>query len=91
MNAIHISDALKEIDRCPFEFGADTFEIRFLKCNRSKKTGGQWVHLKKAQKTGLPYSCKDHDMKGIKDLESGRIIGVHNQLIFELNGMEIYK
>lgn len=43
---IALSDVLKKMDE------GETFSIRFVKCNRIKKTGGQLVTINHARKLG---------------------------------------
>lgn len=66
------------------------FDVRFLKCNREKKTGGDWVVMKGVVKTGLPFNCADKFMFGVKVPGSGAApVAVHGRLISHLNGVKI--
>lgn len=72
----------RDVDKC--------FSIVFLTCHREKKTGGELIKLEDANKCGLPPNCKGHEMRGIKDNITGKRYAVHNRLIFQLDGQEIY-
>lgn len=82
--------ALDLIKTIGYRDNKGSFKVAFLKCNRHKKTGGQWVILDNACSCGLPPNCNGHEMVGIRDMQSGKEYAVHNRLIFELNEQEIY-
>lgn len=91
MERIHLNDALKIMDRCQYPNDQEVFSILYLKLDRKRKTGGQWVSVDRAQKCGLPYAMKENKMKGLVDLASGKKTAIHYDLVFEFNGMKIYK
>lgn len=66
------------------------FDIKFVTCNQEKKTGGDFMEMKKVVKTGLPYNCSDKFMFGIKVPESGaKPIAIHGRLITRINDQPI--
>lgn len=91
MERIHLNDALRVMDKCHYPSDHETFSILYMKLDRRRGTGGQWVRVEKAQKCGLPYAVKDKKMRGLVDLASGKKTAIHYDLIYELNGMKIYK
>jgi len=91
MDKISLSEALKEMERCRHLKSSDTFSITFLKCDRTRKQGGDWRTINRAQVSGLPYSVRDNEMRGVVDLDSGLKSAFHNQLIFEFNGKRVIK
>lgn len=88
MTTIFYSDLLKLIDAADHKGGAVIGSLVYLKCNRTKKTGGDWVKLENVQKCGLPFHCKDHEMRGFKDA-TGKVTPVHLRLIYEINNMQV--
>jgi hypothetical protein len=90
MNGIDIKSALQLIDSKDYRDGKGNFSVIFMTCHRKKKTGGELIRLDNACKCGLPPNCKGHEMRGIKDMETGKPYAVHNRLIFTLNQQEIY-
>lgn len=87
---ISLRDALREIDLKDYRDGRGDFSVVFMKCHRDDRTGGDLVFLDKACSCGLPPTCKGHEMRGIKDMETGRPYAVHNRLLFVFNGKEIF-
>lgn len=87
---IELKEALRQIDNKDYRDGNGSFDITFLTTDRTRKTGGEFVSLKGAQKCGLPPNCKGHEMRGIKCNETGKKYAVHNRLIFTLDHHEIY-
>ena len=90
MQAISITDAIRHIDARDYRDGNGTFSIQFMTCHRTKKEGGEILSFNSACKCGLPPSCKGQEMRGIKDMETGKPYAIHNRLIFTINGKEIY-
>lgn len=88
--AIEIKDVLTDMKTKDYRDGGKTFSIKFMTCNREKKTGGDIIELKTAHQCGLPPNCKGHEMRGIKDMETGKPYAVHNRLMLEYDGQEIY-
>lgn len=89
-NLIELKLALREIDRKDFRDGHGDFSILFLTCNRDKKIGGEFIRLEKACSCGLPPNCKGHEMRGVKDMITGKKYAVHNRLIYEFDNKVIY-
>lgn len=87
---IELKMAIREIDKKDFRDGNGSFSIVFLTCNRDKKTGGEFIELIDACSCGLPPNCKGHEMRGIKDMHTGKKYAIHNRLIYQFNNMEIY-
>lgn len=87
---ISLRDALQHIDARDYRDSNGTFSIQFMTCHRAKREGGQIITIEKAAKCGLPPNCKGHAMRGIKDSDTGKKTAVHNNLIFTLNGMEVF-
>lgn len=66
------------------------FDVKFLKADRKKKTGGEFAELKQVVKTGLPYSLKDKFMIGVKIPDAGgKPTAIHCRLITHINGIII--
>jgi len=63
-------------------------KLVYLSCNRTKKTGGEYVTLYNVQKCGLPFHCNDHEMRGFKD-QTGKIDAVHLRLIYQINDQRV--
>lgn len=82
--------AIREIDKKDFRDGNGTFAVLFLTCNRDKKIGGEFIELTDACSCGLPPNCKGHEMRGIKDMLTGKKYAVHNRLIYQLNYKDAY-
>ncbi len=70
--------------------GTCSFSIVFLTADRNRITGGEMIVLENANKCGLPPGCKDHEMRGILDNDSGKKYAVHNRLIFQFNKEDTY-
>jgi hypothetical protein len=87
---IALADALKIIRQHDYRDGNGSFGVVFLTCNRTDRTGGELIELTEACGCGLPPTCKDHDMIGIKDMQTGKPYAVHNKLLFQINKQEIY-
>lgn len=87
---ISLKDALTEIDKRDYRDGNGNFAITFMLLHRHKKTGGEILMLANACKCALPPNCKGHEMRGIKDMETGKPYPVHNRLMFQYNNQEIY-
>jgi len=90
MEMLELKDALRQLDRMDFRDGNGTFSLVFMTCHRDKETGGELIELPKANRCGLPPNCKDLEMRGIRDAETGKKYAVHNRLMFRMNGKEIY-
>lgn len=88
--AIDLKLALADMKTKDYRDGGGTFGIVFLTANRDKKTGGEIIRLTNAHQCGLPPNCKGHEMRGVKDMATGKPYAVHNRLIFEYNGEEIF-
>lgn len=91
MERIQFKEALQIIDRCRYQKTDEVFSITFLKCDRTRKQGGDWRTIERAQVSGLPYSVRDNEMRGVIDLDSGMKSAFHIQLVFEINGKRVYK
>jgi hypothetical protein len=87
---ISLKDAIQVIDQHDYRDGKGTFAIIFMTCHRTNKIGGEIIELPNACKCGLPPNCKGHEMRGIKDMDTGKQIAVHNRLIFQLNKQEVF-
>ncbi|MGY4385642.1 hypothetical protein ACVWYN_002688 [Pedobacter sp. UYP24] len=87
---IELKLALRAIDKMDYRDGTESFSIVFLTADRTRKTGGEMIVLESANKCGLPPGCKDHEMRGIKDNETGKRYAIHNRLIFQFNKQDIY-
>jgi len=87
---IELKELLRYIDKHDYRDGNGNFKIAFMTCDRTKLTGGELVVLDNACGCGLPPNCKGYEMRGIKDMETGKPYAVHNRLIFQLNDMEAY-
>lgn len=87
---IELKHALRHIDRMDYRDNQGEFSILFLTCHRDKRSGGEWVRLDKACSMGLPPTCKGLEMRGIRDMETGKKYAVHNRLIFQFNEENIY-
>lgn len=70
--------------------GTGPFSITFMTCDRNRKTGGEIIVLESANKCGVPDSCKDREMRGIKCNQTGKRYAVHNRLMFTFNNENIY-
>jgi hypothetical protein len=88
MKTIFYRDMCKDIDAADHKGTVIIPSLVYLRCNRTKRTGGDWVRLENIQKCGLPYHCKDHEMRGFKDA-TGKVTPVHLRLIYEYNGMQV--
>lgn len=69
---------------------AKPVSVKYVDCNRSKQTGGNLIAVDKAYKCGLPYSCKDNEMRGLINVETNKKVGLHLRLILEINGQEVF-
>lgn len=87
---IELKMALREIDRMDYRDGQGQFSILFLTCHRDKKSGGEWVHLDRACSMGLPPNSKGKEMRGIRDMDTGKKYAVHNRLMFKFNNEDIF-
>lgn len=87
---ISLKEALQFIDKHDYRDGNGSFKIAFMLTNRTELTGGDIIILENACRMGLPPNCKDHEMRGIKDMDTGKPYAVHNRLMFSLNDQEIY-
>lgn len=87
---IELKQALREIDTKDYRDGNGSFCILFMTLDVNRNTGGEMIELTNACKCGLPPNCKGHDMRGIKDMETGKPYAVHNRLIFQYNKQNIY-
>ncbi len=91
MDKISYTEMLKILDRCRYQSSDETLSITFLKCDRKRRTGGQWQTIEKGQICGLPYSVRENEMRGIVNLDSGIKTAFHIQLVFEINGKRVFK
>lgn len=87
---ISLKDALQYIKKRDYRDGNGNFSAAFMLCNRHKQTGGEILVLENACACPIPPTCNGHAMVGIKDMETGKPYAVHNYLLFQLNGQEIY-
>jgi hypothetical protein len=87
---ISLKDAVDLIEQHDYRDGKGPFKIVFLTCHREKKEGGELIVLDKACGMGLPPNCKGHEMRGVKCMDTGKKYAVHNRLIFQINGQEVY-
>jgi len=88
---IALNNALKLLAAHDYRDGNGTIPIVIMKCNREKKKGGQLIQIDKACSCGLPPTCKNaNEMRGVMDMETGKKYAVHNRLIFQINGKEVY-
>lgn len=87
---LELKKALNEIRYKDYRDGKGNFSACFMLLNRNQKTGGELLALSNACGCGLPPTCKGIDMVGIMDMETGKRYPVHNRLLFQLNGQEIY-
>ena len=91
MDKVSLSEALKIMDDCRYQQSENVFSITYLKCDRTRKQGGDWRTIERAQVCGLPYSVKDNEMRGIVDMSSGMKSAFHIQLVYAINGKRVYK
>jgi hypothetical protein len=87
---IELKEALREIDSKDFRDNNGNFSLLFMTCDVNRNTGGELIELTNACKCGLPPGCKGHEMRGIKDMETGKPYAVHNRLIFQFNKKPIF-
>ena len=87
---IDLKHALIEMKQKDFRDNNGNFSVLFLTCNRDKKMGGNWIKIPNACRCGLPPHCKEHEMIGVKDMDTGKKYAIHNRLIFEFNNQPIY-
>lgn len=87
---INLKDALADMKTKDYRDGGGNFSICFITCHREKKTGGDIISLNNAQQCGLPPNCKGHEMRGVRDMDTGKPYAVHNRLIVMYNGLEIF-
>ena len=87
---LDLKSGIKFIKSRDYRDGNGTFQVAFLKCNRTKKIGGEYVSLENACHCGLPPNCQDHEMIGIMDMDTGKKFAVHIRLLFDLNKQPIY-
>jgi hypothetical protein len=87
---IELKLALRKIDQMDYRDGNGSFSIVFLTADRNRKTGGEFIVLKDANKCGIPSGCKDHEMRGIRCNDTGKKYAVHNRLMFQFNNEDIY-
>lgn len=87
---IELKMALRIIDKKDFRDNNGDFAITFLTTDRTKRTGGEFIELRNACRMGLPPNCKDRQMRGIRDMQTGKKYAVHNRLIFGFNGQKVY-
>jgi hypothetical protein len=67
------------------------FQIKWVKCNREKKEGGEILELTKALKCGARYNLKDNDMISLRQMDSSNHPHpIHIHLITEFNGQKIF-
>lgn len=68
-----------------------TFSIKFCTYNRSKKKGGQIIHLTKAVKCGLSHDMNENNTIGVKQLDSANHpYPVQIRLITEFNDQKVF-
>lgn len=87
---IELKAVLADIKTKDYRDTSETFAMKFVTCHRDKRTGGEIISLQKANSAGLPPNCKGHEMRGLRDTETGKHYAVHNRLIIEYNGQETY-
>lgn len=81
---------IKLLDECDHDRSDKTFSLVFVDCNRAKQTGGRLMVIEVGKKCGLPYHCADYEMRGIKNMESGKISAFHLRLTLQINGLNVY-
>ncbi|MBC7416642.1 MAG: hypothetical protein H7325_00620, partial [Pedobacter sp.] len=81
---------IREIDKKDYRDGNGCFSILFMTLDTNRNTGGELIELRNAAKCALPPNCKAHEMRGIKDLDTGKPYPVHNRLIFKFDNKPIY-
>lgn len=67
------------------------FDIRFCSYDSSRKTGGELIDLKDCKRVGASHMMNVNDTIVVKQKGRDRHpYVVHNHLIMEVNGKEIY-
>lgn len=89
-NGISYSEMVKELDNYEHGKTSQSFSIVYDKADTTRGKAGERVFVERAQKCGLPFSCKDNEMRGIVDVSTGKKTGVHLRLIFQFNGQTVY-
>jgi hypothetical protein len=87
---VEYKEALREIDQKDFRDNKGSFAIQFMTCDINRNTGGEIITIENACKCGLPPNCKSQEMRGIKDMDTGKQTAVHNALIFQINHKPIF-
>lgn len=88
--ALDLAAVLADIKTKDYRDNNGTFEIRFVTAHRIKRNGGEFIHLEKACRAGLPPNCDGHEMIGLRDMETGKPYAVHNRLILDYNKQEVF-
>lgn len=84
MQNILLNDALQIMD------GHEPFQIKFVTCNTSLKTGGKIIQLTHAKKVGSAHNQKENGTVTVKQLDnSNHPYPVHIHLIIEVNNKRI--
>lgn len=65
-----------------------SFGIKYVKYNDSKKTGGQIIELPRAYRGGAAFKLEKQDM--ISVVQDSRHYPIHIHLILEINQQQIY-
>ena len=88
---MRLNDALDVFDLKGKGDAPVPFDVAYVSCNRSKKTGGKIERMTGVVKTGLPWSMKETFMIGIKVPGSkAKPVAIHNRLIIEVNGEPVF-
>jgi type 1 fimbria pilin len=84
MQTILLNDALGVLEQ------RQPFQIKFVSCNLSKKTGGKFIELHNAVKTGAVHNQKNNETISVRSLNNqGHPYPVHIHLITEVNHQRI--
>lgn len=84
--AISLNDALKIT-----EDSSRPFDIKFVSLDQNRKTGGEAITLIDCRRTGASHGMKENDTISVaQNQRPGHPYAIHNFLILEVNGQEIY-
>jgi hypothetical protein len=69
----------------------NSFDISFVSCDLSRKTGGEIINLKRCVRVGANHNRKQNDTTVIKPVDrDSHPYPVHNFLILSVNGQEVF-
>lgn len=85
-----MQEVVREMDRNDEQGNPVPFSVMFVSCDRTKKSGGEIIMLRNVTKCGLPYSCKENEMRGLRDPLTKKVTPVHLRLIVEFNNERVH-